>query len=313
LKRGTTEHPKFLDLCQRLKLRPFEGAGILELLWQFSAKFTPRGDVGKYPDEAIARAIGWTKPATLLMSNLADSGWLQRSGEFRYVIHDWPDHCEDSIHMRLARSLEYFADCSRPSTSRLPKDERARIEDHYRLHPCAQEAHAERFAAAMPLPKPSQATPTAPCAGDALEPEPPKKEPRPIREERTVRETIIAATSERMYSLHPKKRNLPLVAVALTAEVKDEPEPGALLREIEECHAAWCSSADWTKEGGRYVPKLDEWIADRGYTRWPPGHARNQPPPKPLNTYTPNRSRRRNPKPQESANDERTTTSQYRH
>jgi uncharacterized protein YdaU (DUF1376 family) len=85
---------------------------------------------------------------------------------------------------------------------------------------------------------------------DAPPPEaiaPPKKEPQPIREEPTVRETIIAATSERMYSLHPKKRNLPLVAVALTAEVKDEPEPGALLREIEECHAAWCSSADWTK------------------------------------------------------------------
>jgi hypothetical protein len=141
---------------------------------------------------------------------------------------------------------------------------------------------------------------------------PPKKEPRPIREERTVRETIIAATSERMYSLHPKKRNLPLVAVALTAEVKDEPEPGALLREIEECHAAWCSSADWTKEGGRYVPKLDEWIADRGYTRWPPGHARNQPPPKPLRTYVEPKPPKE-PEPEGSANDERTTTVQYRH
>jgi hypothetical protein len=80
-------------------------------------------------------------------------------------------------------------------------------------------------------------------------------------------ESVTGAAVDRMYALHPKKRNLVLVLPALEAQLLN----GFALSEIESCHAEWCKSKEWTKEGGRFAPKLDEWIADRGFTGHPNG------------------------------------------
>ena len=82
----------------------------------------------------------------------------------------------------------------------------------------------------------------------------------------TERDAICAA-AERMYALHPKKRNMVLVPGALESAVLS----GTPLSEIESCHAAWCSTSAWNETSGRFAPKLDEWIADRGFTKWPEG------------------------------------------
>ncbi len=96
----------------------------------------------------------------------------------------------------------------------------------------------------------------------------------PEKGEEAIRETI-----ERMYALHPKKRNLALVPVALKKAVSMEADPSGKLAEIEKCHAAWCKVEDWTKKDGSFAPKLDEWIADQGYTKWPQGYGRDSPKP----------------------------------
>ena len=78
----------------------------------------------------------------------------------------------------------------------------------------------------------------------------------------------IGAAAERMYTLHPKKKNLALVLPALAHEIST----GAQASDIEACHAEWCKTEDWRKENGKFAPPLDRWIADKGYTQHPNGN-----------------------------------------
>ncbi len=80
-------------------------------------------------------------------------------------------------------------------------------------------------------------------------------------------EDLLVAYSQRMYAVHPKKKNLALVVDALQAAVKR----GYKLADIEVNHLAWAESAEWRKEAGRYCPQLASWIADDGFTTWPLG------------------------------------------
>ena len=75
----------------------------------------------------------------------------------------------------------------------------------------------------------------------------------------------IGEAAERMYALHPKKKNLVLVLPSLERAVSS----GAHVSDIEVCHAEWCATDDWRKANGRFAPKLDEWISDKGYTQHP--------------------------------------------
>lgn len=81
-------------------------------------------------------------------------------------------------------------------------------------------------------------------------------------------ESDVSAVAERMYALHPKKRNLVLVLPALESQASK----GVSLSTVESCHAEWCATEDWQKSSGRFAPKLDEWISDRGFTVHPNGN-----------------------------------------
>jgi len=66
MKRGTPEHPKVYDLCDRLGCDRPTAVGYLELLWHITAKYTPQGDIGRYSDRRIEAALDWVgrgKPA----------------------------------------------------------------------------------------------------------------------------------------------------------------------------------------------------------------------------------------------------------
>ena len=71
---------------------------------------------------------------------------------------------------------------------------------------------------------------------------------------------------ERLYRRHPKKKNKTLVAQVLWAAISVAPDPAAKFAEIDRAHQIACKSHHWRKEGGLYAPKLDQWIADEGYT-----------------------------------------------
>lgn len=83
-------------------------------------------------------------------------------------------------------------------------------------------------------------------------------------------ETEPAYWKERLYDRHPKKRDLVLVeheCMRLWAQKNGDALD--LFREIDRVHELWCASEGWTKENGRYAPKLAEWLSDRGWTKIP--------------------------------------------
>lgn len=98
MKRLALTSPKIQQLADALQV-PFYGAvGILELLWHFTAQNAPRGDVGRWSDEEIARAVRWPDcTSSVLISGLISSKFLDMSKKYRLVVHDWAEHCEQSV------------------------------------------------------------------------------------------------------------------------------------------------------------------------------------------------------------------------
>lgn len=150
MKRGTPEHPKMMDLAESihgyltghgipLPLDACEtlACGLMEKMWHYAAKYAPAGNIGKHSDARIARAIGWAWDANWLIETLCDDhgdngAFLNRSDICRLFVHDWWEHCEDNIHIAIARKREVFADGRLPRMTRLERKERDQIIADYR-------------------------------------------------------------------------------------------------------------------------------------------------------------------------------------
>ena len=121
-KRGTPRNPKLADLQARLNISLPEAVGILELMWHFTAEFAPQGNIGKHSDKAIAKAVGWQRPTGArgvtpeckLSEALVASKWLEPHSIHRLIVHDWPDHADQSVTRKLARQKLDFI---QPETS----------------------------------------------------------------------------------------------------------------------------------------------------------------------------------------------------
>jgi hypothetical protein len=146
MKRTGFDHPKHGRLMRLLNINHAYSVGVVESVLQFTAKHAPRGDIGKWSDEEIAEAIDFDdRPAAELIDALVRAKWLDRQDGCRLIVHDWDDHCEDSIHLALARKLEHFANGNRPKLTRFKKEERAEIEAAYAVKEKAmQEANAQQ-------------------------------------------------------------------------------------------------------------------------------------------------------------------------
>lgn len=161
MKRGTPEHPKTKALAAELGVGLAQAVGHLELLWHFTARYAPRGDVGRFPDAAIEEACAWTGRRGKLLKALLKCRWLDAiGGEDRLLIHDWPDHAEDSIHKVLARGLEWFAAGPAPGWRRLTGEERQRAEAFYQQPSPegAPRAHDGRTPGGLPCPASASAS-----------------------------------------------------------------------------------------------------------------------------------------------------------
>ncbi len=104
MKRGTPEHPKTRRLARRLGLPIYSAVGLLELLWHFTARYSPRGDIGRHQDADIADAVGWDGDVHLLISSLVAERWLDECDEYRLLVHGWSDHADEAVRKSLARS-----------------------------------------------------------------------------------------------------------------------------------------------------------------------------------------------------------------
>jgi len=131
MKRQAFHHTKMDELMRLLDLPRWGAVGVLESLWALTAREAPRGDIGKLSDERIALGIGWrgrknVKPseeAVRLVQALVEAEWLEVNAECRIVVHDWAEHCDNSVKKWLQRNNLSFIcpDMSRQVEKCLPR------------------------------------------------------------------------------------------------------------------------------------------------------------------------------------------------
>lgn len=125
MKLDALDHPKTLDLSARLNVSLPTVIGHLELLWAFTSKKASQGNIGKWPDGAIARACYWEGDPSLFVNAIIEAGFADTHPEQRVIIHDWKDHAPRWIMSKLSRakleifdsSTEYSGECTSDSTT----------------------------------------------------------------------------------------------------------------------------------------------------------------------------------------------------
>ena len=103
----------------------------MESIWHLTSRQCPRGDIGLLCDEDIALAIDYREDPAELITVLVGCGWIDPDPEHRLLIHDWHEHADDALNMRLARARQFFASGHTPKLARLCGNERRDIEEWY--------------------------------------------------------------------------------------------------------------------------------------------------------------------------------------
>ena len=103
MKLDALDHPKTFDFAARLDVSMPTALGHLELFWAFVAKKTPQGDVGKWPDGAIARSCYWEGDPDQFIESLVGAGFVMRDDSHRLVVHDWADHMPNWVRAKLKK------------------------------------------------------------------------------------------------------------------------------------------------------------------------------------------------------------------
>lgn len=110
MKAGTPELMKFHRLQRRLGETKRGLVGLLELLWQATAKNAPAGDIGRFTNEEIAILCDWEGDPDGMITALIETGWLDESTPHRLVVHDWSAHCPSYVKGNMAKYDRPFAD-----------------------------------------------------------------------------------------------------------------------------------------------------------------------------------------------------------
>lgn len=108
MKREALRHPKMLDLAARLRIPREHAIGTMDVLLDWVHDMAPRGDIGKWPNGAIAVACGWSGDPDEFVNALVASRWLDIHPMHRLLVHDYPDHAERFVKAKLARDHQWF-------------------------------------------------------------------------------------------------------------------------------------------------------------------------------------------------------------
>lgn len=164
--------PKLTTLMRRLKAPKYAAVGILESLWHFTGTQSPRGDIGRWSDEDIADAIGWDGDPAALVDALVRARWVDRCAAHRLVVHDWEDHCGQTVKRSQQVQSEGFASvvpavASEQLAVASPAAELPAIEE------CVRDRQSDPDPDPAPAPAPEPAPAPARCALPLAAPEQP--------------------------------------------------------------------------------------------------------------------------------------------
>ena len=110
MKRGATDHPKMYELAKLMNIPHALAVGYMELLWHFTSRYAPQGDIGRHTDERIAKACHYQGRASRLVSAMCAAGWLEVCPRYRLRVHDWGDHADQGVQRALkAKGLDFVS------------------------------------------------------------------------------------------------------------------------------------------------------------------------------------------------------------
>lgn len=125
--RGTLTHRKTRRLAQVLRIEVPAALGYVEALLHVTGEQAISGDIGRMSNEDIAMEIFSSLPPDDLVEAFVASGWIDKHPIHRLVVHDWSQHSDDAVDVKLARKGMTYADGSTPRMTKLSGDERAKI------------------------------------------------------------------------------------------------------------------------------------------------------------------------------------------
>lgn len=296
MKREAVGHTKMKRLCRRLDLPSWQAVGLLESLWLLTGREAPRGDIGKLSDEDIALAIDFRGDETALMDGLIATGWVDRDPVERLVIHDWADHSDDAVHMRLARARQFFVGGRAPKLTRLAGKEREAAHEFYSsvravLPPCAQRTNTSTLPEPVPVPEPQPEEYLSvhrDGAGTSLQvvSDGSGRTSKPVTSRKADRE-VLENVARAIYGRHPnafgrRDVGIGVVEKRLEAILKHKriavSEAAVYLRRIDANHTAACQSDAWRKDGGQYARSLQNYLVpkEERYDVEPSSESQNQ-------------------------------------
>lgn len=103
MKLDALESPKLHSLSARLSVSRPTAIGHLELLWAFTGKHAPQGNIGKWDNGAIARACDWLGDPDVFIDALVESRFVDLDESFRLTVHDWSDHAPGWVRAKLKK------------------------------------------------------------------------------------------------------------------------------------------------------------------------------------------------------------------
>ena len=106
--RAVPDHPKFAVLKSILGLPKGAALGWLETMWHFCGRFTPQGNIGKYPDAMIESWVEWDGKPGDLIAAFVQAGWIDTDPVHRLLVHDWAQHADKATKNALTRAKKAF-------------------------------------------------------------------------------------------------------------------------------------------------------------------------------------------------------------
>ncbi len=76
----------------------------------------------------------------------------------------------------------------------------------------------------------------------------------------------LSSRFDALYERHPRKGNRHMAQQYYSQAFEGVEDWAALADEIDRAHAVLCESEQWTKSNGQFVPGLNRWLTDRGWT-----------------------------------------------